>query len=146
MLADSRLLAVAMQRPLKIKVEAQDGAGQKVSLSLSGWKARIFQHGEHCSCVVLPMLLSLVVQLQASLGAVMILSAADAVAGVKLTPAAGLSAEHDHLAGVLFPDRVLPDSFDSIKPELIKMEEEFAAANPDMNVESISEFRYPAHN
>ena len=99
-----------------------------------------------CSCVVLPMLLSLVVRLQASLGAVMILSAADAVAGVKLTPAAALSAEHDHLAGVLFPDRVLPESFDSIKPELIKMEEEFAAANPDMNVQSISKFRYPAHN
>ena len=49
-------LAMGVQRPLKIKVKAQDGAGQKVSLSLSGWKARIFQHGEHCgcSCVILP--------------------------------------------------------------------------------------------
>ena len=72
MLADLRHLAVDVQRPLEIEVEAQDGAGQKVSLSLSGWKARIFQHGEHCSCrcVVLPMMLSIV---QASLGAVMIL-------------------------------------------------------------------------
>ena len=64
----------------------------------------------------------------------------------KLTPASVSSAEHDHLAGVLFPDRVLEESFDSIKPELIKMEEEFAAANPDVNVQSISDFRYPAQN
>eukprot|EP00891_Asterochloris_glomerata_P002278 jgi/Astpho2/2278/Aster-03249 len=87
-----------VERPLEIEVEAQDGAGQKVSLSLSGWKARIFQH------------------------------------------------EHDHLAGVLFPDRVLEDSFDSIKPELINMEKEFAEANPDVEVQSISKFRYPAQN
>ena len=76
----------------------------------------------------------------------MILPAAEAVAGFKLTTATVLSAEHDHLAGVLFPDRVLEESFDSIKPELLKMEEDFAAANPDMNVQSISEFRYLAHN
>ena len=71
MMTTSRRLAMAMQRPLKIKVKAQDGAGQKVSLSLSGWKARIFQHGEHCSCscVTCPvsMLLSALVTLQTAL-------------------------------------------------------------------------------
>ena len=76
------ILLWAVQRPLNIEVEAQDGAGQKVSLSLSGWKARIFQHGEHCSCscVGLPMLLSIVVRVQASLGAMLTLPAAENVA------------------------------------------------------------------
>lgn len=46
-----------------------------------------------------------------------------------------MSAEYDHLDGVLFPDRVLEDSFDSIKPDLVKMEEEFVAANPDVEVQ-----------
>ena len=46
-----------------------------------------------------------------------------------------MSAEYDNLDGVLFPDRVLEDSFDSITPDLVKMEEEFVAANPDVEVQ-----------
>ena len=131
-------------------MEAQDGAGQKVSLSLSGWKARIFQHGEHSSCSNLHVIHAAEYCGKAAsptwCNDDQLLPAAEAAADVKLTPASALSAEHDHLAGVLFPDRVLEDSFDSIKPELINMEKEFAEANPDVEVQSISKFRYPAQN
>jgi peptide deformylase len=33
-----------LQRPLKVKVKAQDLDGNKFVLPLSGWPARIFQH------------------------------------------------------------------------------------------------------
>lgn len=34
----------AVERPVGVKVEAQDARGRKVSLSLKDWQARIFQH------------------------------------------------------------------------------------------------------
>ena len=141
-LADLRHLALAVQRPLKIKVKAQDGAGQKVSLSLSGWKARIFQHGEHCSCsrVTLPCVHAAECcddNANSTWRHDRQLLPNAETAAVKLIPAFAVFAEYDHLDGVLFPDRVLADSFDSIKPELVRMEEEFVAANLDVDVQRV---------
>ncbi len=33
-----------LQRPTKVKIKAQDATGKKFQLTLSGWRARIFQH------------------------------------------------------------------------------------------------------
>lgn len=33
-----------LQRPTRVKVKAQDATGKKISLNLSGFAARIFQH------------------------------------------------------------------------------------------------------
>jgi peptide deformylase len=35
---------VAVQRPYKVKVRAQDVNGETLMLTLQGWQARIFQH------------------------------------------------------------------------------------------------------
>ena len=38
------LVVLAVQRPHKVKVRAQDVKGSTVMLTLNGWQARIFQH------------------------------------------------------------------------------------------------------
>eukprot|EP00887_Chlorella_sp_A99_P004052 scaffold11.g4052.t1 len=87
-------------RPTRIKIKAQDGAGRKVSMALSGFPARIFQHEyDHLQARFL-----------SSLGRSDV-----AVLGFR---------------GTLFHDRMAPDVLSSIRPELVAMEEDYLRRHP----------------
>jgi peptide deformylase len=53
-------------------------------------------------------------------------------------PARIFQHEYDHLQGTLFCDRLVPDALAATKKELVKMEEEFIAANPGVEVQRLS--------
>ncbi|KAL4517077.1 hypothetical protein Ndes2526B_g00671 [Nannochloris sp. 'desiccata'] len=52
-------------------------------------------------------------------------------------PARIFQHEYDHLQGTLFCDRMVPEALAETRKELVKMEEEFIAANPGVEVQRI---------
>ena len=135
-----------LQRANTVKIKAQDENGAKVSLSLTDWQARIFQHEyDHlqvCCCQNLPglqthsiasamMLAGRVILLPL----IILLLLAHSCQHVQLTE----SCVSLGLQGTLFHDRMNKEEFQKVMPELIFMEKLFQKHNPEVQIQSVSQ-------
>lgn len=83
------LCDLSLQRPSKVRVSAQDLSGQRFTINISAFPARIFQH------------------------------------------------EFDHLQGVLFCDRWVPEGMEKHRSELVDMEDTYMQQHPNEAIQRI---------
>jgi hypothetical protein len=106
---------------VKVKVRAQDVEGQPLTLSLTDWQARIFQH-EYDHLQVRPDM--------------------HAEYDVAWHACAWVWHGDDDMCraaaqGKLFHDRMAPAVLQTVRKDLVALEEEFAAAHPGVAIQRV---------
>jgi peptide deformylase len=96
--------------------------------------AKVFEEG----CLSFPNLFGDVIRPSKVRVRAQDLSGKSFVINISGFPARIFQHEYDHLQGTLFCDRLVPEALTLTRKELVKMEEEFIAANPGVEVQRIA--------